>query len=186
MKKSLLRRVLNRLLHLLARNCPGAATLRPFLHRLRGVAVSKRVWIGDDVYLENEYPELVQLHEGVSLSIKSVIIAHTRGPGRVIIERNAFIGPGVLVVCPSGKTLRVGEGAVVSVGSVVTASIPPGMIIAPPRSVPIGRASVPYGSAKSLEEFIAGMEPLRRSPPPGRPGAAPSPPAPAVQPGPPT
>jgi hypothetical protein len=182
MKKSLLRRVFNRLLHILARNCPGALTLRPFLHRLRGVAISKRVWIGDDVYVENEYPELVELHEGASLSIRAVIIAHTRGTGRVIIERNAFIGPGVLVVCPSGKTLRVGEGAVASVGSVVTASIAPGMIVAPPRSVPIARASVPYGSAKSLQEFIAGMQPLRRSMPARRAPATPSPPPPPAQP----
>ncbi|MGA2865735.1 MAG: hypothetical protein ABSF95_14780 [Verrucomicrobiota bacterium] len=182
MKKSLVRRVFNRLLHGLARACPGALTVRPFLHRLRGVTISKSVWIGDDVYIENEYPEQVELHEGAVLSIRAMIIAHTRGPGRVIIERNACIGPGVMVVCQSGKTLRVGEGAVVSTGSVVTASIAPGMIIAPPRSVPVGRARVPFALAKSVEEFVAGMEPLRRSMPAGRPSATPPPPPPPAQP----
>ena len=35
--KSFIRRALNRMLHLLCRFLPGAATLRPFLHRMRGM-----------------------------------------------------------------------------------------------------------------------------------------------------
>jgi acetyltransferase-like isoleucine patch superfamily enzyme len=163
MKKNLFRRVSNRLLHGLARVCPGSFTFRPFLHKLRGVGISKSVFIGDDVYIENEYPEHVELHEGAVLSIRSIIIAHTRGPGRVIIERNALIGPGAMVVCQSGKTLRVGEGAVVSTGSVITSSVAPGMIVAPPKSVPVGKARIPFPLAKTIEEFVSGMEPLRRS-----------------------
>ena len=159
----------NRLLHVLARVCPGSFTFRPFLHKLRGVSVSKSVFIGDDVYIENEYPENVELHEGAALSIRSMIIAHTRGGGRVIIGRNALIGPGALIVCQSGKTLRVGEGAVVSTGSVVTSSIAPGMIVAPPKSVPVGRARIPFPLSKTIEEFVSGMEPLRRSKVPERP-----------------
>jgi acetyltransferase-like isoleucine patch superfamily enzyme len=139
-------------------------TIRPFLHRLRGVVISKSVWIADDVYIENEFPECVELHEGCVLSIRAMIIAHghTAGLGRVIIERNAFVGPGVMIVCQTGRILRVGEGAVLSAGSVVTASVAPGMIVAPPRSVPVGRARVPYTRAISVEEFVAGIEALRR------------------------
>ena len=165
--KSFLRRIINRILHTLARNCPGAMTVRPFLHRLRGVKIDKYVWIGDDVYLENEHPERVEIQEGAVLSIRAMVIAHTRGQGNVIIGRHACIGPGAMVVCASGKTLRIGDhGAVISTGSLVTSSVGPKMIIAPPRSVPVGKAGIPFGLAKSMEQFVAAMEPLRRSKPP--------------------
>jgi hypothetical protein len=51
MKKNLFVRIINRILHLMARNLPGSMTVRPFLHRLRGVKIQKNVWIGDDVYI---------------------------------------------------------------------------------------------------------------------------------------
>jgi len=163
MKKGLLRRFLNRFLHLLARNCPGALTVRPFLHRLRGVKIGKGVWIGDDVYLENEYPEAVELGEGVVLAIRAMIVAHTRGVGHVILERHAYVCPGAMIVCAAGKTLRIGEGAFVGIGCVLTSSVAPGIVVAPPRSVPLGKARVPFGLAKTPEEFIAGIESLRHS-----------------------
>ena len=59
-KKNLLRRIANRILGLVARWAPGATTVRPFLHRLRGVRITGRVFIGDDVYMENEYPECIE------------------------------------------------------------------------------------------------------------------------------
>lgn len=161
--KNFLRRIINRILHGLARNCPGAMTVRPFLHRLRGVKIDKYVWIGDDVYLESEHPERVEIQEGAVLSIRAMVIAHTRGQGNVIIGRHACIGPGAMVVCASGKTLRIGDGAVISTGSLVTSSVGPKMIIAPPRSVPVGKAGIPFGLAKSMDQFIAAMEPLRRA-----------------------
>src|SRR5262249_7048085 len=60
-QKNLLRRGSNRILHKLARAVPGSTTLRPALHRWRGVAIGHNVFIGDDVYLENEFPELVEI-----------------------------------------------------------------------------------------------------------------------------
>src|SRR5262245_46142038 len=80
MTKSFLRRVWNRLLHQLARLLPGATSFRPSLHRLRGVKIHGKVFIGDDVYLENEYPECVEIHDGVQIGLRTTIISHTRGP----------------------------------------------------------------------------------------------------------
>lgn len=176
-EKSLPRRVFNRVLHVLARNCPGAMTVRPFLHRLRGVKIGRRVWIGDDVYLENEHPEKVELQEGAVLSIRAVVIAHTRGQGNVIIESGAYVGPGAVVICTAGRTLRIGKGAVISTGSIVTSNVLPQMVIAPPRSIPVARASIPFGLAASMEEFMGGLEPLHRhkpsdSPPSGSSGSS--------------
>jgi hypothetical protein len=68
-----------------------------------------------------------------------------------------------MIVCAAGKTLRIGEGAFVGIGCVVTSSVAPGMVLAPPRPVPVGKARVPFGLAKTPEEFIAAIEPLRHS-----------------------
>ena len=161
-KKPLLRRIFNRVLHSLARSCPGAMTLRPFLHKLRGVKIGRSVWIGDDVYLENEYPEMVEIQEGSVLSLRSMIIAHTRGHGRIIIEHHACIGPCAVVICEAGRTLRIGAGAVVSTGSIVTSSVLAQTLIAPPRSSAVAKATVPFALASSMEEFIGGLKPLRK------------------------
>ena len=85
MKKSVLQRILNRVLGLLARILPGATTLRPALHRLRGVRITGRVFIGDDVYLENEYPENVEIQDGAVVSLRSVLLAHTHGLGKSLL-----------------------------------------------------------------------------------------------------
>jgi heptaprenylglycerol acetyltransferase len=89
--KSLLSRVLNRALHLMARMLPGSRSLRPFLHRLRGVSIGCNVFIGDDVYLENEYPGCVEIEDHVEIGLCSVIIAHLRGTGQVVIKKAAWI-----------------------------------------------------------------------------------------------
>src|SRR2546425_1838083 len=125
MKKSFLRRACNRLLHQLARFLPGATSLRPFLHRLRGVKIHGKVFIGDDVYLENEYPECVEIHDGVQVGLRTTIIAHTRGPGRIVIEKNVFIGASCVIAASPRKTLTIGEGAVLGIASLVTSDIPP-------------------------------------------------------------
>jgi acetyltransferase-like isoleucine patch superfamily enzyme len=162
--KNIVRRSFNRLLHALARSSPGALTVRPLLHRMRGVKIGRNVWIGDDVYLENEYPENVELQEGVVLSIRSVIIAHTRGSGNIVIERFAFIGPTVVVICESGRTLRIGEGAAICAGAVVTTSVAPRMLVAPPASKPMARITIPFRLAESVNQFVAGLQPLKRGP----------------------
>jgi len=98
MAHSLPRQIANRLLHLLARFLPGATSLRPWLHRRRGVQVARGVFIGDEVYLDNEHPEAITLHEGALIGLRSTLIAHTRGPGRIVVGKNAVIGAGSLII----------------------------------------------------------------------------------------
>ncbi len=157
MKKGFFRRVANRWLHLLAQVSPGATTLRPMLHRLRGVTVGRNVFIGDGVYLDNEFPECIEIQDGVQISIRTVFVAHTRGSGKVVVERNAFVGPNCVIVCSAGRTLRIGRGAVVGAGSVVTKSIPAGIYVAPPSPTPLARVTLPFPLAESMEEFWAGL-----------------------------
>jgi serine acetyltransferase len=157
----LARGVWNRSLHMLARQLPGATSVRPALHRLRGATIGKHVFIGDDVYLENEYPECVEIQDGVQISIRAILLAHTRGPGRIIIERDAYIGPNVVVATTSGKTLRIGEGAVIGAGVVITKDVPRRAFIPPPSAQPVATVTVPLTQAKHVEDFVKGLVPIR-------------------------
>lgn len=162
MQKSVLRRAFNRLLHAIARQAPGSGSLRPLLHRLRGVAIGRNVFIGDDVYVDNEYPECVEIHDGASVSMRALLIAHTRGPGRIILEKDSFVGPNAVVCCYAGRTLRIGEGAVVAAGAVVTRSVPARTLVAPPPSRAVAKLGRPLNLSTSIDEFLAGMTPIRR------------------------
>jgi serine acetyltransferase len=161
MTRSLPRRLFNRVLHWLARTLPGGRNLRPALHRLRGVKIRGKVWIGDDVYLDNEHPDCIEINEHAVISLKSIILGHTKGRGRVIIERDAFIGPLAVVACTGNKEIHIGEGAVISAGAIVTSSVPAHAIIGSPRVGAVGRSMVPYWDS-TYEEFMGGLEPLRR------------------------
>jgi hypothetical protein len=87
MKKNIFRRISNRILHLLARFSPGATTIRPFLHKLRGVKIRGKIFIGDDVYIENEYPECIEINDEAQIVLRTTIMAHFRGTGKVIIGK---------------------------------------------------------------------------------------------------
>lgn len=54
MKNSILQRTFNRIVHRIARSALDYSSLRPFLHKLRGVKTYGTVFIGDEAYLENE------------------------------------------------------------------------------------------------------------------------------------
>jgi hypothetical protein len=161
--KNRARGLANRLLHLMARQLPGATGLRPRLHRWRGVKVGKDVFIGDEVYLENEYPERVEIQDGAQISIRAVLLAHTRGPGWIVIEKDAYVGPNSVLVTSAGKTLRIGAGSVIGAGVVVTRDVPAGTFIPPPSANPIARVTVPLAKAGCVDDFIRGLVPLRSS-----------------------
>jgi acetyltransferase-like isoleucine patch superfamily enzyme len=124
------------------------------------VKIGEGVFIGDDVYLENEYPERVEIHDGAQISIRAIILAHTRGPGGVVIEKNAYVGPNSVLATSAGKTLRIGEGAVIGAGVVITMDVPPRAFIPPYPANPVAVATVPLATAARIEDFIRGLRPL--------------------------
>lgn len=158
--KSLLRRVLNRVLHLFCRFLPGAATVRPFLHRMRGMQIGKNVWIGEDVYLENEFPELVEIQDGAVVGLRSIIIAHTRGTGRIVISKDVYIGAGCVIVTPANRTLVIGEGSVIMASSLVTGNVAPYTLYGSDSSKPLARITKPFRATANYEEFMMGLRPL--------------------------
>jgi acetyltransferase-like isoleucine patch superfamily enzyme len=131
---------------------------------LRGVQIGKGVFIGEEVYLENEYPERVEIHDGVQISIRATILAHTRGPGRIVLEKNAYVGPHVLLVTSEGKVLRIGEGAVIGAGCVVTKDVESHTFVTGEFGKAVAQVRLPLPKADRLEDFIKGLAPLKCRP----------------------
>ena len=155
--KSIFRNGFNRVLHLLARIAPGARGFRPFLHRLRGVKIGKNVFIGDSVYLENLFPERIEIQDGAQLSVRATVIAHNRGPGRVIISKNAYVGPHCIVLAPKGKTITIGEGATIGAATAITSNVPPYVFISPTPPQISGKVTVPLAATDDYWEFVKGL-----------------------------
>lgn len=162
MKKSFVRRVLNRILGMLARFAPGATSLRPFLHKLRGVRITGRVFIGDDVYIENEYPNCIELHDGAQICLRSILIAHTRGSGRIVIGKDAFVGANCVLTASPGVTLTIGEGSVIATSSVITSDVEAHTLVGNEKAKPLARVTVPFTIDTPYDRFLAGLRPLRR------------------------
>ena len=151
-----------RFLHVIARLSPGAESFRVWLHRARGVKIYGKVFIGANVYIDDEYPERVTLHENTVLGVSVIIIAHMRGVGRVEIGPDAFVGPGSVIM----PDVTIGEGAVVAAGSVVNRNVPPyTMVGGSPDAKPMARVTATLGRRKSMEAFRRGLRPLRRERP---------------------
>ncbi len=161
MDKSLLKRSLNRLLHLCARFLPGCTSVRPFLHKLRGVRIEGHVFIGDDVYLENEYPDCIEIHDGAQIALRSTIMAHFRGAGRVVVEKDVWVGPHVMIAASApGQVLTIGEGAVLAAGSVVTRDVEPFTFVGGVPAKAIAKVSVPMTLTTTYEDFTRGLVPI--------------------------
>src|ERR1017187_7901296 len=117
MRESALFGIKNRLLQQLAMSAPGGFKLRVALHRLRGVKIGEGVWIGQDVLIETACPDKVTIGDRVIIGIRATILAHFQELTGVVIKNDVYIGA-CAVILPG---VTVGEGAVVSAGSVVTA-----------------------------------------------------------------
>jgi carbonic anhydrase/acetyltransferase-like protein (isoleucine patch superfamily) len=128
------------------------------------VNIGKDVFIGDDVYLENEHPYAVEIQDGVHISLRVIILAHTRGAGRLIIEKDVFIGPSVVIATSGNRTLRIGAGAVIGAGVVIGKDVPARAFIPSPAANPVASAMVPMTTAETMGEFLLGLVPLDRKP----------------------
>jgi acetyltransferase-like isoleucine patch superfamily enzyme len=155
----------NRAFQILALYAPGYKSTRVWLHRMRGVSIGDNVSIGLSAIIETAYPRLVSIGNNVSIGMRTLIIGHLRDStmqarqrnrATVQIEDDAYIGPGVIIL----PNVTIGRGAVVSAGSVVSQSIPPGMLARGNPAKPIARCGKSLGGGISYEEFIRHLEPL--------------------------
>jgi acetyltransferase-like isoleucine patch superfamily enzyme len=154
--EGVLRGLFNRVLQELARIAPGAQSLRVMLHRARGAKIGKGVWIGYDVVLDTARPDLITIEEGASISMRVTIVAHFKEFLGVRIEREAFIGPGVVIL----PNVIVGRGSVVKAGSVVSQSVPPFTVVQGNPAVPVARCGVALRQDISMKTFSRNLRPL--------------------------
>lgn len=140
---------------------PGGHNLRVWLHRRRGVSIGKDVFISFNVVLETGFPHLVTIDDGAFIGIGAIVIAHFQDhlqePDRgVRIGKRAFVGPGVIIL----PDVEIGEGAVVTAGSVVTRSVPAMTMVQGNPAVPIAKCGVPLWPDTPLKEFSSRLIPI--------------------------
>lgn len=160
----MIKRMLNAVLARLALLAPGGYSLRPTLHRLRGVKIGPRCWISQNVYIDELYPDAVTIGDGCTIGMRTSIFAHFHWGGRqdnggakpVVIGKGVFIGPHCVIL----PGVRIGDGSVIRAGSVVTRNIPPRMFWGGSVAAPVARITVPLGADSSYEEFVRGLKPL--------------------------
>lgn len=165
--------VRNRVLQLVALYSPGGDTIRPMLHRRRGVKIGRRTWVGFDTLIEPSYPHRVEIGDRVAIGIRVLILAHFAHLGRnretatgelddrvsVRIEDDVFIGPGAIIM----PNVTIGHGAVVTSGSVVTRSVAPLTMVQGNPAQPIARCGVPLGLDTPVKEFYRHLTPIERA-----------------------
>ena len=170
MKESPVRGLFNRVCQELARVIPGAQSVRVALHRARGVKIGEKAWIGYDVVLDTSRPFLITIEDGAILNMRVTVLAHFRESLGVKIERDAFIGAGALIL----PNVVIGEGAVVSAGSVVTRSVPPFTVVQGNPAAPVAKCEIPLGMKTTLKEFTRSLRPIKTRAPKTEPQASPN------------
>jgi acetyltransferase-like isoleucine patch superfamily enzyme len=157
MQESVLRGLRNRLFQSLAMSAPGGASVRVFLHRCRGVEIGEGVWIGSYALLETAYPSLIRIGSRVVIGIRSTIIAHFQEQQGVEIMDDVYIGTGALIL----PGVKIGQGAVVSAGSVVSSPVPPMTLVQGNPARNVARCGIPLGLSTSRREFIRNLRPIK-------------------------
>ena len=164
------KRLSNRILAGLATILPGATTVRPFLHRLRGCHIGSDCFIGDRCYLENEYPECISIGDHSALAPDCMLIAHVgrtdrkQGPlsGQIIIGSNVFVGARSFIAAGPDNVVNIGDGSCIGACCcIVNRDIQANALVTVPPILEIGVCSVPLTAARSYFDFVRGIHPIR-------------------------
>lgn len=165
-RSPLVSNLLSRILGKLAFIAPGGDSSRPWLHKLRGVKVGHNVWIAQMVYIDELHPGDVEIGDHCTIGYRSSIFTHfywgrrrATSSGKVIIEKDVFVGPHCVIL----PNVRIGEGAVIRAGTVVSRNVPPHAIWGLPPAELVGIATVPLTPEHTYEEFTRGMRPAPRT-----------------------
>jgi serine O-acetyltransferase len=115
---------------------------------ISGVVIGRNVEIWHNVTLHGERP---------------VRGSGGRSPGpssRIIVEDNVKIGANAVVIAPRGTDLRIGRGARIGAGTVVTKDVPPGatVVSAPARVIERGDAHAAATSTGAETDFALEQE----------------------------
>lgn len=137
--------------------------------------IGKNVWISQFVYLDELHPREISIGDNCTIGIRTTILSHFYwGPrrvntkGKVIIEKDVFIGPHCVIL----PNVIIGEGAVIKAGTVVSHNVPPRAFWGTRPPEYLATVTVPLTAEHTYEEFIRGIRP--RSTPSYGTGGSPS------------
>ncbi|RJS74833.1 acyltransferase [Candidatus Bathyarchaeota archaeon] len=130
-------KILGRLLRILAWVSP-VYQFRCSLLRKSGVKIGRNVYIGFLVMVDGEYPEYIEIEDEASIGPGVILMAHSGAspfhqrlklygekPKKVKIERGAWLAAGSVIL----PGVTIGEGAIVTAGSVVSRDVPPYTVV---------------------------------------------------------
>jgi acetyltransferase-like isoleucine patch superfamily enzyme len=147
----------------LAMVCPGGTNGRPRLQRWRGVHIGTGVWLGLYVSIDELHPEALTIGNNCTIGIRTTILTHFYwGPARpasngsVVIEDDVFVGPHCVIL----PNVRIGRGAVIQAGTVVSHNVPAGTLWGSPVAGPLGTVTVPLTMPNGYAGFLRGLKPL--------------------------
>jgi len=156
----------SRILSKIAFFAPGGYSLRPWLHKKRGVKIGKNVWISQYVYIDEAHPEDITLEDNVTIGLRSTLFTHFysgdyipgKKIGKITIKKNAYIGPHCVIF----HDVTIGEGSVIAAGSMISKDVPPGVLYGPPAPSSLARVTRPLVKGKDMDytKFLLGLRPL--------------------------
>lgn len=106
---------------------------RCYLLRFGGVKISKNTHIGGGNIFDSLRPDLIEIGEGTTISVRCVIVSHfvkqRKGYrewsfGKVKIGQNCYLGANVVICQP----VTIGDNSAIAAGAVVTKDIPSGEV----------------------------------------------------------
>lgn len=91
------------------------------------------------IYIDELHPENVFIGDNSTIGLRTSIFTHfywgprkPKNNARVVIEKNVFIGPHCVIL----PNVRIGEGAVVRAGTMVSRNVPPHTMLGSPLAEP--------------------------------------------------
>ena len=149
-------RVWKRLLKLLAKQMPGYP-IRRQLFKMAGYKIGKRVYIGEDLIITDELDdkERVRIGNRVAIAERVTLVISSNANfsvlrrfmkdvhGYIEIDDDAWLGTGVIIL----PNVKIGRGAVVGAGSVVTKDVPDFTVVVGVPAKAIKKIDISQGKA---------------------------------------
>jgi serine O-acetyltransferase len=138
------------------------ATVSPDIalgHYAHGIVVNGNVEIGEHVKIWHN----VTLTAG--RRARGALSDAENRPSRIVIERGAKLGTNAVVIAPRGQCLRIGRGARVGAGAIVTRDVPAhATVVSPPARILLADERSPEGERRSAAADVLSRDPSDTAP----------------------